>query len=96
MRKVFQATDNIGGVEKGLSMSCKKHEEAHQRHRRLVDQSNDGGPHEKIAKEVLYRTHNVNHAERKGSLACDEGVEEARYDPSIGTNVLEDRNSVKR
>lgn len=97
VRKVFQTTDHIGGVEKSLSMSRQKHEEAHQRHRRPRDQTDDGGPNEEIAQEALDRTGSVDHPWTTETRVTegDGGIEKAWEDASVGANVLEDRNGVE-
>lgn len=80
IRKVLYATNYIGGVEEGLRMSGEEHEQAHHRHGRPVDQSDDGRPHEEIPQEALDRPRHVDHPRTTTYTSCvmrDGGVEEA-------------------
>lgn len=95
--------DNIGGVEERLGVSRQQHEEAHQRHRRPMNQSGDGGPHEEVTHKALNSSGQVDHP-RSGQLGPpkttasmrDGGVEEAGENADVRADIFEDGNGIER
>jgi len=49
-RKIAQASDDIGGVQEGLTISRQPREEAHDGHGRRAYKAHDGGPDEDEAR----------------------------------------------
>ena len=49
-REIAQASDDIGGVQEGLTVSSEPGEEAHDGHGRRAYKAHDGGPDEEEAR----------------------------------------------
>ena len=67
IREILNSSDDIYGVEEGLSVSGDEHEWAHQWHYQLMNNSSDGQPYMKIANEAPYHPCHV-----RGLLASNE------------------------
>lgn len=96
VREIMHAGDNVGGVEKALSVGCHQHEEAHDRDGDGWKEAGDGGPHEKIAQEALGRAQEVYDPWSGCGCASKEVVEEAGEDSGVDSDVLEDGDKVER
>lgn len=46
LREIAQPGDDAGGIQETLAISCEPGEEAHDGHRRRVDEPDDGSPDE--------------------------------------------------
>lgn len=79
-------------------MGRNEHEEAHDRQGRPGDQSDDGGPHEEEAQEVLGSARQEDHPRPSTAapIPCGGGVEETGEDADAGADVLKDGHGVER
>ncbi|KAG5536737.1 hypothetical protein RHGRI_024235 [Rhododendron griersonianum] len=92
--------DDIRGVEERLRLGRHQHEQAHGRNRRPVYDSDDGEPHEEVAREALDRAADLDHPRPDGEAGSapadgDGGVEEAGEYAGVGADVLEDGDDVE-
>ena len=97
-REVSDASHIICRDRKSHRMSCREHKQAHQRHRRPVNQPDNRRPHKEIPHEGKDSTRQEDHPRpTKTTVAvaieCDEGVEEARKNAGAATDILEDCDS---
>lgn len=89
-------------------MSRQEHEQAHQRHRRTVNQPHNGGPHQEVTREALNRSRQEDYPWPQkrgpsllpwvmgGMIRCGVGVEDAGESAGVGADVLEDGHGVER
>lgn len=93
--------DDVGSIEKRLSVSRHQHKQAHGRNRRPVYDPDDGEPHEEVAREALDRSSGLGHPRPDGepglatAAGGDGGVEEAGENAGVGADVLEDGDGVE-
>lgn len=94
--------DNISGVEERLRVSRQKHEKAHHRHRRPMNQSGHRSPQEEVTHKALNSSGQVDHPRfaqagppKTTTSMRDGGVEEAGENSDICADVFEDRNRVE-
>lgn len=101
--EIVNTAHDVRGVKERLRVCGHPHEETHKRHRQPGNQSIHGSPYHEIPEETLDRPCRMDHpwADKNSETAVvavegDGGIEKAREDAGVGSDVLEDRDGVER
>lgn len=99
MREILYASDDTSRIEESLGVGAQEHEQAHNRHRRPLNQPGHGGVKEQVPRQALDCARHMDQprpAHPGAAVECHGGVEKSGEDAGVGAYVLEDRHGVER